>query len=54
MFSVRLDEDWIKKIQLMAEKAKASKSELVREALTEYLEPLVASIYNAIRRQTVL
>ncbi len=38
MFSVRLDDELDKKIQAMAEKAKVSKSEIVREALTEYLE----------------
>jgi predicted DNA-binding protein len=37
MFSVRLDDELNKKIQAMAEKTKASKSEIVREALTEYL-----------------
>ncbi len=38
MFSIRLDDELDKKIQALAEKAKISKSEIVREALTEYLE----------------
>jgi predicted DNA-binding protein len=38
MFSVRLDDELDRKIQVMAEKAKVSKSEIVREAITEYLE----------------
>ncbi len=41
MFSVRLDDELNKKIQDMAKKAKVSKSEIVREALTEYLEARV-------------
>ena len=38
MFSVRLDDELEKKIRAMAEKTRVSKSEIVREALTEYLE----------------
>ncbi len=38
MFSIRLDDELDKKIQALAKKAKVSKSEIVREALTEYLE----------------
>ena len=38
MFSVRLDDELDKKIQAFSEKTKATKSEIVREALTEYLE----------------
>ncbi|MFO7882399.1 MAG: ribbon-helix-helix domain-containing protein [Kosmotogaceae bacterium] len=38
MFSVRLDDELEEKVRSMAEKAKVSKSEIVREALTEYLE----------------
>ena len=38
MFSVRLDDELEKKVRAMAEKAKVSKSEIVREALSEYLE----------------
>jgi len=38
MFSVRLDDELDKKIQALSEKTKANKSEIVREALTEYLE----------------
>jgi len=37
MFSIRLDEQLNKKIEALAAKEKTSKSELVREALTEYL-----------------
>jgi len=38
MFSVRLDDELDKEIQALSEKTKANKSEIVREALTEYLE----------------
>ena len=38
MFSVRLDDELDKKIRALSEKTKATKSEIVREALTEYLE----------------
>ena len=38
MFSVRLDDELDKKIRALSKKTKATKSELVREALTEYLE----------------
>ena len=37
MISIRLDEQLNKKIETLAAKEKTSKSELVREALTEYL-----------------
>jgi len=38
MFSVRLDDELDKKIRALSKKTKATKSEIVREALTEYLE----------------
>jgi predicted DNA-binding protein len=38
MFSVRFDDELNKKIQALAERTRASKSEIVREALTEYFE----------------
>ena len=38
MFSVRLDDELDKKIKALSEKTKTTRSEIVREALTEYLE----------------
>ena len=38
MFSIRLDDELEQKIQTMAAKTNVSKSEIVREALTEYFE----------------
>ena len=38
MFSVRLDDELDKKIRALSKRTKATKSEIVREALTEYLE----------------
>jgi len=38
MFSVRLDDELDKKIRVLSKKTKATKSEIVREALIKYLE----------------